>query len=191
MHTTIIYAHPWDGSFNHSILTTIQGELDRQQTDYEVIDLHQDKFNPVYSAEELAHFAKGIALDPLVTKYQDILAKTDKLIFIFPIWWNDVPALIKGFIDKVMLKGYAYEDDTSNGVQGKLTHIQSALVLTTSGAPTAFIETMAGNGIQNIFVNVTLKQLGIQAAHWHNFGEIDSATHEQIEQDLEEAKALI
>lgn len=191
MKTTIIYAHPSRDSFNHSLLTTIKSEMERRRTDFEVIDLHQDNFNPVYSAAEFANFAAGNALDPLIKKYQDILLNTDQLVFVFPIWWNDVPAIIKGFIDKVMLKGYAYEINASGAIHGKMTHIKATLIVTTSGAPTVYIKTFAGNGIQEIFIDATLKQLGFKDVRWHNFGGIDHATKEQLEQYLQEVQALL
>ena len=74
--TTIIFAHPWHGSFNKAILDTVTTELQNNQLPYQVIDLNKDAFNPVMTEQELALFAKGESLDPLVSKYQSILRDT-------------------------------------------------------------------------------------------------------------------
>ncbi|MEH7809906.1 flavodoxin family protein, partial [Bacillus safensis] len=56
---TIVYAHPWDGSYNHAILTSITENLETKREPFQVIDLYKDGFNPVFSAEELKYFHKG------------------------------------------------------------------------------------------------------------------------------------
>ena len=83
--TTIIYAHPYEQSFNHAILQRVRELLESKGEAYKLIDLYADGFNPAYTKEELALFNQGKALDPLVLHYQEILKKTDRLIFIFPI----------------------------------------------------------------------------------------------------------
>ena len=72
--------------------------MEKKGQTYELIDLYEDGFNPVYTKEELALFNKGQALDPLVLKYQESLASCDRLIMIFPIWWADMPAIVKGLL---------------------------------------------------------------------------------------------
>ncbi len=69
-----------------------------------MLDLYHDQFNSVHSKEELQYFSEGKAVDPLVISYQQQLKKTSHLILIFPIWWYDLPAILKGFFDKVMLR---------------------------------------------------------------------------------------
>ena len=80
-------------------------------------------------------FNQGKALDPLVLCYQEILKTTSRLIFIFPVWWADMPAIVKGFEDKVFLKTLAYVP-AATGLKSNLTHIKEALVISTSTAPT-------------------------------------------------------
>ena len=70
-------------AFNHAILEQVQDLLEKKGQTYELIDLYEDGFNPVYTKEELALFNKGQALDPLVLKYQEALASCDRLIMIF------------------------------------------------------------------------------------------------------------
>ena len=82
---TIVFAHPWNGSFNKAILDKVVEKLDETKEKYTIIDLNKDKFNPVMTEEELSLYSQGKSIDPLVKKYQEILKNTDELILIFPI----------------------------------------------------------------------------------------------------------
>lgn len=68
--TLIIYAHPYEHSFNHAILEKTISSLKSEGTEFSVIDLYAEEFNPSYSAEELRLFSSGRTQDPLVEKYQ-------------------------------------------------------------------------------------------------------------------------
>jgi NADPH-q uinone reductase len=173
--TTIIYAHPYEQSFNHAILQRVRELLENKGEAYKLIDLYADGFNPAYTKEELALFNQGKALDPLVLHYQEILKKTDRLIFIFPIWWADMPAIVKGFEDKVFLKTLAY-NPTPTGIKGCLTQIREAVVITTSTAPTWYLKFFCGNVIGKTMIGHTLKGIGVSSGRWINFGGMDKST---------------
>ncbi|MBP2622726.1 NAD(P)H-dependent oxidoreductase [Streptococcus oricebi] len=193
MLTTIIYAHPYDKSFNHAILETVTQKLKKQGQAYQVLDLYADNFNPVYKAEELALFSKGEAVDPLVQHYQKVLDKTNRLIFIFPIWWYDVPAIVKGFFDKVFLKTYAYQEEKSGLLTGLLSQIEEALVLTTAASPTWYLKLFGGNVVQKAVLSSTLKAVGIgkKSRKWFNVGRIARKTPEQRRAALNQIADLL
>jgi len=178
MHTTIIFAHPWHGSFNKAILDAVTRELDKQEKPYHVIDLNKDGFNPVMQESELALYSKGQSADPLVLKYQAVLQETDELIFIFPIWWYNIPAILKGFIDKVMLKGFGYAE-TSTGLKGMLTHITRTTIFTTSEAPTIYVNLFKGNPINGVFIKGALKGVGLRNIRWYNNGLTTTGSREK------------
>lgn len=178
MHTTIIFAHPWHGSFNKAILDAVTRELDKKEKPYLVIDLNKDGFNPVMQASDLALYSKGQAADPLVLQYQATLQETDELIFIFPIWWYNIPAILKGFIDKVMLKGFGYAE-TSAGLKGMLTHITRTTIFTTSEAPTIYVNLFKGNPIKGVFIKGALKGVGLRNIRWYNNGLTTTGSREK------------
>lgn len=175
---TIIFAHPKHDSMNGHILAAIKDNCEKQGLDYTVIDLYKDGFSPSMSAEELDGFYNGVAFDPLVKTYQDILMKTDKLIAVFPIWWNEYPAIFKGFFDRVCLGKFAFEY-IPGGVKPKMQHIKSSLVVTTSHAPTEVLKGPQGNMIETQVIGHMLMGLGIQKNEWVNFGNVSEAGAEQ------------
>ena len=106
-HVVIVYSHPYEKSFNHAILEQIRDDLRKRMIPYDVLDLYRVGFDPTYSKRELALFNQGKTIDPLVMPFLDKIKQADTIIFITPIWWNDLPAMMKGFIDKVMKEGRA------------------------------------------------------------------------------------
>ncbi|MCO7124508.1 NAD(P)H-dependent oxidoreductase [Sporolactobacillus shoreicorticis] len=187
MKTLIIIAHPYKKSFNFAILDALEKSLSKKKKTYEIIDLYEDRFNPVYTEEELSLFSSGQTTDELVTYYQSLLKNSAELIVVSPIWWNDLPAILKGFFDKVMKYKFAYHD-TKTGIKGHLSMISQATIITTSKSPTWYLKWFAGNAVKKVFIKATLKQLGIRHAQWINFGNIKNATLEQRKQFLANLK---
>lgn len=166
MQTTLLIGHPYDKSFNHVILAKL---LERYPS-ATVINLVTDGFNPAMLADDLALFSKGAYADPLVGKYQQILSQTDKLIIIAPIWWYGLPAIIKGFFDKVMLKNFAYTEATGRLV-GQLTHIKETVVITTGIAPAIYLRLFAGHPIGALKKRI-LKDMGLKQVKWFHKGNV-------------------
>jgi len=177
MATTVIYAHPYEGSFNHAILQETQKLLAAKNEACRVIDLYAEGFNPVYSKEELALFSQGQALDPLVQKYQQMIKESRRLIFIFPIWWADMPAIVKGFLDKVLLKQFAYVE-SKTGLKG-LLDIDEVLVVSTSTAPTFYLKYFCGNTVGKAMLGHTFKGVGAKRCKWVNCGRVNLAAQEK------------
>ncbi len=185
MKTTIVYAHPWEGSFNNAVLK----EVEKVAGDYELIDLYADGFNPVMSKEELAVYSEGKSLDPLVAKYNRILDETDRIVFIFPIWWYDMPAIMRGFLDKVMLEGSAY----TTGVVGlvPVRDISQTYIFTTSSTPTDVLVDTFGDPIHNAMISTTFQIVGFQNVVWKNMGAIDASTSQERQEFLDEVKRTL
>lgn len=176
----LIYCHPYDQSFNHAELEAIKENLSVAHQEYQVIDLYAEQFNPVYSKEELRLYHQGQTSDPLVTKYLKLCQQAETVIFITPFWWNDIPGMLKGFINKVMKEGEGLSHTvTKIGVKGELTNVQHCYVLTTSTSPTWYIRFVLGNAIKKIFINKTLRQLGFRNVKWQNFGLISNSSEKR------------
>ncbi len=135
MKTLIIYAHPYEKSYNASLLQQIQKKLKDTNQSHDLLDLYKEKFNPVISLGELALYSRGKGLDPKVDEYQKRITEAEHVIFVFPVWWYDLPAILKGFLDKVLLKDWAYEMSNIGIPKGKLTHIKKAIVIGTMKSP--------------------------------------------------------
>jgi NAD(P)H dehydrogenase (quinone) len=184
---TIVLAHPWHGSFNKVILDTITQKLDTDNKAYQVIDLHKDNFNPAFTESDLQVFSKGQYKDPLVGEYQQKLKNSDEIIFIFPIWWGNMPAMLKGFFDKTLLYGFAYNYE--NGWTPLLT-INKTTVITTSEQATDNYKNQLGDPIQ--YANNTIfGATGMNNVTWLNCDHITSGSDEHRKAFLEKVKKHI
>lgn len=175
--TLIVYCHPYDLSFNHAVLTAVEAGLDRANRTYEVCDLYADGFDPTMRAADLATYNEGSSADPLVARYQSLIERAERLVFVYPVWWNDMPALLKGWFDKVMLVGFSWKA-TGQGLVGTLgDRIGHVDVYTTSSESTEHLR----EAISTAFTDGTLAQLGISERAWYNFGGLDQSSVKERE----------
>lgn len=185
MKMTIVYAHPYDKSFNHAVLE----EVKAVSGDCYVIDLYADGFNPVLTREELAVYGKGQSLDPLVATYNQILDDTNRIVFIFPMWWYDMPAMMRGFLDKVMLEGSAYYTDNT-GLH-PIRNIAETYLFTTASTPTEVLMDVFRNPMGAAHIADTLEIVGCHNIKWLNLGAIDGTTEEQRKVHLAQVRELL
>lgn len=176
MNIHIIIDHPWEESFNYVILSGLSETLQQAGHSIDVLDLNQDGFNPVFSQAELALYTQGGSLDPKVKEYQQRLINADYLVMIFPVWWNMMPARLKGWMDKVLLPGFAFTK--GQFPDPLLTHMSGAMVLTTSGASDEEVRETYHGVIGWGLCKGTLEFCGISPVIWHNFGDTGFATSE-------------
>ncbi|MGO1345990.1 MAG: NAD(P)H-dependent oxidoreductase [Bifidobacterium psychraerophilum] len=187
----VVYCHPYEKSFNHAVLETLMKTLMAQGHQINLIDLHADGFEPYYDKEELRLFHTGGTHDPLVERYLGWLKEADSLVVVTPIWWNSIPGMLKGFIDKVMKEGEGLSHTvTPTGIKGCLTNIRRAYVFTTSTSPTLYFRLLMGDGIKRIFINKTLRQLGVGKGYWSNFGGITGSKPERRQRYLERISTM-
>lgn len=170
--TLIIYAHPYGKSFNAALLNEMCKALTLKGEDVKVIDLYGDGFNPVFTTAELALFSRGESSDPLVKRYQEDLCHADRVIFQFPIWWGEPPAILKGFFDKVMLPGFGYVKRDGKLMPG--LDIKRTLVVTTSEAPTFVFEDYF-----KYFKMMYLDTIGFNNYTWMNCPGMSTGTLEE------------
>lgn len=181
---TIVLSHPWHGSFNKAILDTVTNKFDKENKPYTVIDLNKDNFNPVFTEQELALYSRGQYADPLVGKYQEIINKSDEIIFIYPIWWGTIPAILKGFFDKVLLVNFAY--NYNNGWT-PLLKINKSTVITTSESPTENFR----NSIEGNFIPSMLYSVGMNNATWINCEQTANGTDEMRKAFLKKVEETV
>ena len=189
MKTTIVFAHPWEGSLSRSILQCVTDELQRRGDEITLIDLYRDGFDPVMSERDLSLYAQGQSADPMVDRYNAILDQTERILFLFPIWWYDMPAILRGFFDKVMLSGSAYTEDHEG--MHPLRKIRDTLLLTTSSAPTESLIRDFGDPVRGTIVAGTFEAVGFFNAKWQNLGGINGLSREEIARYLDSIPELI
>lgn len=131
MKATVIYAHPNPVSFVAAVVTVVEEEILSTGAEVRVKDLYGINFNPVLSEEDFRGYHTGNIAEDVKQEQEDI-AWADLVVLVSPVWWYSVPAMLKGYIDRIFSLGFAYEY-TSNGPRGMLTG-KKGILITTSGA---------------------------------------------------------
>jgi NAD(P)H dehydrogenase (quinone) len=129
----ILYAHPDPGSFNHTILETTVKTAESKGHEVNVRDLYALDFNPVLKESDFEGFQSGNTPQDIKTE-QEYITNADVIIMIYPIWWTGMPAILKGYIDRVFSYGYAYTEGEDGDMIGLLKG-KKALVINTHGTP--------------------------------------------------------
>lgn len=139
MKHVIIYAHPNPQSLNSLFKNTLVEHLQQNGNEVVIRDLYQLNFDPVLSLEDMAGQRKGHVADDVKQEQQHI-TWADSITFIHPIWWTGLPAIMKGYIDRVFSYGFAYRYD--QGIQKGLLSGKKAVIINTHGKSHAEYESM-------------------------------------------------
>ena len=149
MKVLIVYAHPNPNSFNHAILEIVVETLRNNGHEPRIKDLYAENFNPLLDRDMLASMNQGVLPNDILHEQQD-LRWAEGLIFIYPLWWFDRPAILKGWFDRVFTNGFAFKY-TPEGLEGLLHH-KKALVLVTTGGT---VEESDSIGVRECLVRPT------------------------------------
>ncbi|HZY37508.1 MAG TPA: NAD(P)H-dependent oxidoreductase [Mucilaginibacter sp.] len=175
MKTVIIFNHPYDRSYCKAILDAVNRGLINAGHQIDLIHLDNDNFNPVMSAKDLKGFVDGAPQDPQVINYRERINTADRLVMIFPIWWELMPAMLKGFIDKVIFSGVAYDYDNSGRFPRMIKRwnkLDGVTVITTMNTPSIVYRLLFGNAIKKAIFNGTFRKLGFKNRKWISFNMV-------------------
>ncbi|MFB7305161.1 NAD(P)H-dependent oxidoreductase [Heyndrickxia sporothermodurans] len=159
MQTLVIYSHPNTNSLNHAILENVMKGLTETNRKFEIIDLYKEKFDPILVIDE-NNRRRDLINDPYTEKYRKKIEQADTLIFIYPIWWYGVPAILKGFFDRVFVSGFAFRYD--GRLPKGLLKNKSAWVIYTIDSPSFFIRWFRRNAEWIVIRDAILKFSGIK-----------------------------
>jgi len=181
MKISVILAHPNKKSFNHAIASTTVLKL--QENGHEVIlhDLYKDKFDPILPYNEIP---KGAELDHSIEKHCKEISKADGIIIIHPNWWGQPPAILKGYVDRVIRAGVAYEfieGDSGEGIPNGLLNAKIALVFNTSNTPYKRELKVFGDPLENIWKNCIFGLCGVNNFYRKMYGVVVTSTPKKRE----------
>jgi NAD(P)H dehydrogenase (quinone) len=126
----IIYCHPNPNSLNSYLKKILAAHFEENNHEVIVRDLYALNFNPILSLEDMAGQRKGLVA-PDVLSEQEFIREADCITFVHPIWWTGLPAVMKGYIDRVFTYGFAYRYD--QGIQKGLLADKKVVIINTHG----------------------------------------------------------
>lgn len=162
MNILIVYCHPSSKSFTYQIFLNLLTGLKTSNHNIIVSDLYDMGFQTdmteiEYEREGFAKFEKSLSNDIILE--QQKIQQSECIIFIYPVWWSDCPAKLKGWFDRVYSVGYAYGYDSDGNKQIKMKKQKLGLVLCTAGHPNEFLdETGIAESMRKIMIDDRLGQ---------------------------------
>ncbi|WP_054023476.1 NAD(P)H-dependent oxidoreductase [Bacillus sp. FJAT-28004] len=183
----IVYCHPNPDSFNNAIVETFIASLKEQGNEVVVRDLYAMRFDPVLKASDFQAMREGNTPADIKAE-QDHVKWADAFTMVYPIWWTGLPALIKGYIDRVFSYGFAYAYG-EDGTISKLLAGKKGLIINTHGTPSEiYSQTGMYDGLKITSDTGIYEFCGITPVGHMFFGsvpQIDDAARKKI---LEEVK---
>ncbi len=188
MKVLLVYAHPNPKSFSHAMLESFVSGLKSAGHEIKIKDLYAEQFDPVLKAEDLEVLQSG-EIPPRIQAEQDVLLWADSLVFLYPLWWFDRPAILKGWFDVVFTNQVAFGFD-DEGVKGLLKHKKALVVITAGGAEDYFQDTDAMPLIHRPVTDGTLGFCGIDDVQHKIYFSVPDLTDDERKEILNEMVAL-
>ncbi|WP_420409418.1 NAD(P)H-dependent oxidoreductase [Hoeflea sp.] len=135
MRCLVVYCHPVPESFCASVRDTVIRTLERNGHNVKLIDLYAEGFDPVMSADERRRYNEMSAEDHPYPDHAELLRNTDAILFVYPTWWYGLPAMLKGWLDRVWTPEVTFGIDGPGPIVPLMTHVRLLGVITTCGAP--------------------------------------------------------
>lgn len=180
MKVVIVFNHPYEKSYCNAILNSVTKGLQKGQHEVDLVHLDNDGFDPVMSRTDLKAFVEHKAVDPQVIDYNRRLQEADHLIFIFPIWWDLMPAMTKGFIDRVLVPGVVYDHHPRGfGLVPLLKNLKGVTIITTMNKPKIMYSLLIGNLIRKALLRSVFKTMGYKNLTWISHNMVKSVSHEK------------
>jgi len=182
----IINGHPHKDSFNFGVAEAYKTGAVASGTEVREIVIRDLDFNPNLQFG----YQKRMELEPDLLKAWEIIQWADHLVWVHPVWWGGLPALMKGFIDRLFLPGMAYKYRENSVWWDKLLKGKTAHVLTTLDQPGWYYRLFFGRPSVNQLRKSVLEYCGVKPVRVTYIGIIRNSKDEQRAQWLTKVKEL-
>ncbi|MCX5849431.1 MAG: NAD(P)H-dependent oxidoreductase [Deltaproteobacteria bacterium] len=176
---SVILAHPDPESFNHAIAKEAVEAIKANGHAVFYHDLYQENFDPLLNFEEIS---KDAILPDVIKQHCDEIAAADGIVIVHPNWWGQPPAILKGWVDRVIRPGVAYEfldGDSGEGIPKGLLKAKAAIVFNTSNTEIQRENKVFGDPQETIWKNCIFGLCGVTNFHRRMFNVIVTSTNAQ------------
>ena len=180
MRVYAVYCHPDPSSFTSVVRQRAVDTLRTAGHEVRSSDLYADGFEPTMSATEVSEYLDARPPSPEISSYCDSLTWCEALVLVYPTWWSGQPAMLTGWLDRVLVRGVAWElSESGSRVTGRLGNVRRLVTITTHGSP-RYINLLEGETGRRV-IGRALRVLCHSRARtiWLSLYNIDRATAEQ------------
>jgi NAD(P)H dehydrogenase (quinone) len=177
MRVVVVVAHPDPDSFNHAIAATATASLTRAGHAVTVLDLYADEFRAAMSPDEReAYHSDRPLLDPMAERHAGIIKRAEALVFVYPTWWSTMPAILKGWLERVMVPGVGFVFDEHQRVRRGLTDVRRIVGISTYGATRLYVKALNDNGRRTLMRALRLNTALVTRRSWLALYRIDNCS---------------
>ena len=191
MNVSVILAHPDEGSLNHAIAAAAAGELRSNGHTVFLHDLYLEGFDGVLPAGEIPREAQ---LPRAIELHCREIASADGIVIVHPNWWGQPPAILKGWVDRVLRPGVAYEfaeGDSGDGIPIGLLRARTAVVFNTSNTPEAREARAFGDPLETLWRRCVFDLCGVKDFRRRTFGVVVTSTLDERKRWLEDVRRMV
>jgi NAD(P)H dehydrogenase (quinone) len=193
MRVLVIYCHPVAESFAAAAHRTVLEALIEAGHEVTDVDLYAENFDPVMSRQERLDYLNTDRNERPVKRYDEQLAAADAIVLVYPAWWYGMPAMLKGYFDRVWLPGVAF-DVTPDGrvLTERLQRIRRIVVVTTYGGPWWMVRIALGDPARKIVSRAVRALCGRGCrVDWYVQYNMDRATPRRLSRFLDRIRSGI
>ena len=191
MQISVILAHPDRQSFNHAIAEAALAELKENRHQVAFHDLYAEGFDPVLPSGELP---KEASLPPAIERHCQEIRSAEGIIIVHPNWWGQPPAILKGWVDRIIRPGVAYEfrdGDQGEGIPVGLLNAKAACVFNTSNTPPEREARVFGDPLETLWKNCVFGLCGVPTFYRATFSVVVTSTGSQRQEWLAEVRDTV
>ena len=174
----VIVAHPCGDSLTHALAARAEAGLRTAGYEVALLDLYALGFRAAMSeAERTSYHEDQPILDPIVAEHADLIKRTTVVVFVYPTWWSVLPAILKGWLERVIVPGVGFRFDERTGkVKPGLGHVRRLVGISTYGSPRSAVRLINDNGRRTIARALRLS-CGVRTrTQWLGLYSVDNST---------------
>ncbi|MBU3178376.1 NAD(P)H-dependent oxidoreductase [Clostridium estertheticum] len=185
----VVFAHPYSKSFGKGIVDMIEKEVSNNKSEIRIRDLYELGFDPILKGSDLLNLQSGNYADDIKVE-QEHIKWADIITFVYPVWWAGLPAVLKGYADRVLANGFAFTYEASGPVG--LLKGKKAILFSTTGFPSdMYAQIGMHKSMQQTTDEAIFEFCGIEVIKHVFFGAVPSSTEEELKQYLGEVREVI
>lgn len=186
MKILIIDGHPFEHSFCCGLANQYQIAASTAGHDVTLFSLREKSFDPILRTG----YKQAQELEPDLQQAQALIRECQHIVFVTPIWWGGPPALLKGFMDRTFLPGFAFKYRTKSMLWDKYLTGRSGRLIVTSDAPSWWMRFMRGDSTVRLIRDSTLGFVGISPVKVTRIGKVKWLSELQRKSWLEYVQRL-
>jgi putative NADPH-quinone reductase len=145
MRVLVIHAHPVETSYNAALARAACAALSRAGHEVDLLDLYAEGFEAAMSREERLDYHDRARAPPAIAALAERLARAQGIVFIYPVWSFGMPAILKGWFDRVLRPGIAFNLKPNGRAEFLLTHVRALAAVATYGQGWAVVRLAIGD----------------------------------------------